>query len=168
MGGAETPSINGEWEQIEALLGRMEQRQATNRKVKCWVLAADDCVVGFREESWLASMQKGEHVMVKITVVLCGMLAVFLTAYAGMLHMKEPPGGYHMPLPTHDPDSEDVPLSARVRQVLDVTGKHYADATPSASGESTLRTSADRGDHRTIEVMLPGGELATVPRNLAA
>mmetsp|Transcript_122307 Transcript_122307/g.273249 ORF Transcript_122307/g.273249 Transcript_122307/m.273249 type:complete len:393 (+) Transcript_122307:16-1194(+) len=172
--GATDPSITGTWSQITSTLKKLKEAEALSGGVRCWVLSNDDCVVSFKDFRLLINQELHEHSLVRMSGVVCGVVATILAAMALRWHCLEKafgdseiPAYYHTALPTSEPEPEAM-LSDRVRQIMSVAAAHLTETTPTASGESTLCVSERGGSHRTVEVVGPNGTRKTVPRNVAA
>lgn len=175
--GASAPSITGDWRAIVDMLAPLRSALNAGRQIRCWTLAEENCVVAFNGASLLTDKAKAGATLARL---LCGIFAassLLAAALAGHWHGRDhgccgiiPPEGYDSAVCTYeDSPHEDgaVPLSERVRSMVDVVTTRLGELTPAASSRESLRVSG-RASRRTVEVAGPNGLKTTVPRNVAA
>mmetsp|Transcript_32736 Transcript_32736/g.90408 ORF Transcript_32736/g.90408 Transcript_32736/m.90408 type:complete len:380 (-) Transcript_32736:12-1151(-) len=170
--GASRPSITGDWLSVRRTLEHLRRARGVRGGVVCWVLGHDDCVVAFHDRRLLEERALRERDRVRMHVTACGLLAALLASCAARWHCQKQglwpsqPRGYHMPLPTAEPDHAAL-LNERVQQTTHAAVQRLAEATPPGSGASTLRISGAGAGHRTVEVVLPNGNRSAVSQNIA-
>lgn len=155
--GASQPSLSGDWEEIMDMVTTLRQERDSLAhggvgKVACWVLQSDDCVVAFMDQRELVAAAQRRNTLSTVSGLLCGTLAVTAMLLACCWHLREqgwchrcpetfmsvvccePPGGFHRPLPTQDPDGivPGIPLTDRVRQAVTAAAANLrnSDLTP--------------------------------------
>lgn len=182
--GASAPSITADWDDAARQLAALKARRHGQQALPCWRLRDGDCVVASSPLEELAAEQReGARTAKTIGFALAGAAALLALA-GGYLHCQDngccgmaPPGGYHISVPTGDPDDAFVctvaapscggPLSDRVLGIVRAAAARLGDATPTTSGEVSLRAHHP-GSRRVVEVVGMGGHSARAPRNIAA
>jgi len=122
-----------------------------------------------------ASTTNPVRIVALVFACIFAAISVLACGYLGRNHYRNhgccwgliPPMHYDC-LRTHEPapQEEEIPLSDRVRNVVNVAAARLSEVTPVGSGEDSLRIS--RGSRRTIEIVGPSGASTTVNRNVAA
>merc|ERR1712048_1489281 len=96
------------------------------------VLEPDNCVVAFQDQRKLGEKELRHRQFFLSTGAICGALALLVAIVAcawhylesgvmGFLGMDPPGSGYHVALPTSEPDVE-TQISDRVRTIMEIAG----------------------------------------------